>query len=415
MGRATLSAGGDVAASVLARSSFDSVVSVRRSLCRSDGASGGRGDIRLDVDQALRQPGAAQSRRMPNAFDFSASPFDCLDADEQQVVRDRVDIAYFREGETLLDPGIEPTHLFVVIKGRVSQFDAARAASPPTDPPTASTAARWWRAVPAAASSQPRRSWPIELARRCGPCADRAQRDVRRAAVLGPVEQARRAGAAPQPARAAVADDVEGRGGLPAPGSCRRGRHRHRRRRARDAGRAREQRAGARRRSGSASSRTPACSARSSTADRSLHCRCASWRASSWSTIAPDAQLFDALALMIEHQVHRLVVVGRRRRRRPARAARPAELPVEPFVPDHACGIVRAPDLDALCRRGRQDHALRRPPVPRRHADRPDRQAGADAQREAVRARLAAGRAGRSGRQQLPLRDGQRGPRRAAR
>jgi CBS domain-containing protein len=61
---------------------------------------------------------------MPNAFDFSASPFDCLDATEQQVVRDSVDIAYFREGETILDPGIEPTHLFVIIKGQVSQFDA---------------------------------------------------------------------------------------------------------------------------------------------------------------------------------------------------------------------------------------------------------------------------------------------------
>ena len=60
---------------------------------------------------------------MPNAFDFSASPFDCLDAAEQRLVRDSVDIAYFREGETPLDPGIEPTHLFVIIKGHVSQFD----------------------------------------------------------------------------------------------------------------------------------------------------------------------------------------------------------------------------------------------------------------------------------------------------
>ena len=60
---------------------------------------------------------------MPNAFDFSASPFDCLDADEQRLVRDSVDIAYFRADETLLDPGIEPSHLFVVIKGHVTQFD----------------------------------------------------------------------------------------------------------------------------------------------------------------------------------------------------------------------------------------------------------------------------------------------------
>ena len=61
--------------------------------------------------------------RMPNAFDFSSSPFDGLDADEQRLVRDAVDIAYFREGETILEPGIEPSHLFVVIKGHVSQLD----------------------------------------------------------------------------------------------------------------------------------------------------------------------------------------------------------------------------------------------------------------------------------------------------
>jgi len=61
---------------------------------------------------------------MPNAFDFSSSPFDGLDAEEQRLVRDGVDIAYFREGETILDAGSEATHLFVIIKGHVSQFEA---------------------------------------------------------------------------------------------------------------------------------------------------------------------------------------------------------------------------------------------------------------------------------------------------
>ena len=61
---------------------------------------------------------------MPNAFDFSSSPFDCLDADEQRLVRAAVDIAYFREGEAMLELGAVPTHLFVVIKGHVSQLDA---------------------------------------------------------------------------------------------------------------------------------------------------------------------------------------------------------------------------------------------------------------------------------------------------
>ncbi len=60
---------------------------------------------------------------MPNAFNFSVSPFDCLDPDEQRLVRDNVDVAYFREGETILDVGSPPTHLFVLIKGYVTQMD----------------------------------------------------------------------------------------------------------------------------------------------------------------------------------------------------------------------------------------------------------------------------------------------------
>ena len=60
---------------------------------------------------------------MPNAFNFAASPFDCLGAEEKQLVRDHVDIAYFREGETLLERGHEATHLFIMVKGHVSQLD----------------------------------------------------------------------------------------------------------------------------------------------------------------------------------------------------------------------------------------------------------------------------------------------------
>jgi CBS domain-containing protein len=60
---------------------------------------------------------------MPDAFNFNASPFDCLTLDEQRLVRDSVDIAYYRAGDTILDVGATPTHLFIVIKGYVSQFD----------------------------------------------------------------------------------------------------------------------------------------------------------------------------------------------------------------------------------------------------------------------------------------------------
>jgi len=60
---------------------------------------------------------------VPNAFNFAASPFDCLTVAERQLVRDNVDIGYFREGQTILEPGVEPAHLFVVIKGHVRQYD----------------------------------------------------------------------------------------------------------------------------------------------------------------------------------------------------------------------------------------------------------------------------------------------------
>ena len=60
---------------------------------------------------------------MPNAFNFSASPFDSLTQHEQRLVRDHVDVVYFRPGEVILDVGAVPTQLFVVIKGYVSQLD----------------------------------------------------------------------------------------------------------------------------------------------------------------------------------------------------------------------------------------------------------------------------------------------------
>ena len=60
---------------------------------------------------------------MPNAFNFSVSPFDCLTQAEQQRVREQVDVVYFREGEVLLEQGSAPTHLFVLIKGYVQQFE----------------------------------------------------------------------------------------------------------------------------------------------------------------------------------------------------------------------------------------------------------------------------------------------------
>ena len=64
---------------------------------------------------------------MPSAFNFSASPFDCLTPDEQRLVQDNVDIAYFPQGATILALGAQPTHLFVIIKGFVQQFEGNEA------------------------------------------------------------------------------------------------------------------------------------------------------------------------------------------------------------------------------------------------------------------------------------------------
>jgi signal-transduction protein with cAMP-binding, CBS, and nucleotidyltransferase domain len=60
---------------------------------------------------------------MPSAFNFSASPFDCLTPEQRRLVQNSVDIAYFPQGETILDLGSQPSHLFVIIKGYVQQFD----------------------------------------------------------------------------------------------------------------------------------------------------------------------------------------------------------------------------------------------------------------------------------------------------
>ncbi len=60
---------------------------------------------------------------MPNAFNFSASPFDCLSSEERALVRGNVDIAYYPQGAVVLDVGDAPAYLFVVIKGYVTQTE----------------------------------------------------------------------------------------------------------------------------------------------------------------------------------------------------------------------------------------------------------------------------------------------------
>src|SRR5574343_2503 len=60
---------------------------------------------------------------MPNAFNFSVSPFVSLTPAQQKLVQDSVDIAYYPEGTVILDVGGSPSHLWVNIKGHVTEYD----------------------------------------------------------------------------------------------------------------------------------------------------------------------------------------------------------------------------------------------------------------------------------------------------
>ncbi len=60
---------------------------------------------------------------MPSAFNFSISPFDALSPEQQRALRASLDIAYYPEGQLILDSGAEPAHLWVNIKGHVAQYE----------------------------------------------------------------------------------------------------------------------------------------------------------------------------------------------------------------------------------------------------------------------------------------------------
>lgn len=60
---------------------------------------------------------------MPNAFPFHASPFDCLTPGERALVRQSVDIVYYPADATILAVDDAPEHLHVIIKGVVQQCE----------------------------------------------------------------------------------------------------------------------------------------------------------------------------------------------------------------------------------------------------------------------------------------------------
>lgn len=60
---------------------------------------------------------------MPNGFDFSVSPFDALTPAQQHLVQASVDITYYPAGTVILDVGATPSHLWVNIKGHVTEYE----------------------------------------------------------------------------------------------------------------------------------------------------------------------------------------------------------------------------------------------------------------------------------------------------
>ena len=221
--------------------------------------------------------------------------------------------------------------------------------------------------------------------------------------------EARRPGAAPQPARAARAHDVAGRRSVPAA----RARRRRRRptsspspRRCRHSTRAACWCATAR---GSASSPAPGCSARSSTVAPRVRCRCASWPPSSWSRSSPGA---PAVRRARADDPAPGASAGRRRRASGSSGCSNSSTLLS-FLSNHSYLITvqivagAGPGRAAGAGRRRSRASSR---LLYRGGTRVGQigNAGAGAQRQAVRAHLAARRAGRPGGRQLPVRDGQR-------
>ncbi|GHA58795.1 DUF294 nucleotidyltransferase-like domain-containing protein [Photobacterium aphoticum] len=58
---------------------------------------------------------------MSDAFDTSLPPFDCLTAIQQQQLREALDVAYYRHGETLIEAGHDSESLLIIIKGSVEE------------------------------------------------------------------------------------------------------------------------------------------------------------------------------------------------------------------------------------------------------------------------------------------------------
>ncbi len=61
---------------------------------------------------------------MPTSFNMETMPFNLLDEREQQLLRQRLDIGYYQRGETILAAGDEPEGVYIILKGKVSESEA---------------------------------------------------------------------------------------------------------------------------------------------------------------------------------------------------------------------------------------------------------------------------------------------------
>ena len=70
------------------------------------------------------QPFSFQDAAVTDAFSFDAHPFNCLSPAEQVLVRDSASRVAFPKSAALLSPGVEPSQVFVIIRGHVEQEEA---------------------------------------------------------------------------------------------------------------------------------------------------------------------------------------------------------------------------------------------------------------------------------------------------
>lgn len=62
---------------------------------------------------------------MPDAFNMDNIPFSLLNEYEQALLGKNLDIGYFQQGEAIITAGEKPEGLFIILKGRVSESEAA--------------------------------------------------------------------------------------------------------------------------------------------------------------------------------------------------------------------------------------------------------------------------------------------------